>query len=199
MHDLVLWYLTSLKIYCVDFHFLQPPSRLQATGFFKLNHYTGIHQMTKLCTLHVLLSGASHQHWQCMVSAVRNVSSEKKPHVTKNLYKTSLAFHVFHRLTEWLRLKGTSGGHLIQPLAQAEIPRGGCPGPSPGFYRSPRREPPVSVQTPSKEVKQNKTKKHFLTLRGNLLCSSLYPLLLVLTLGTTEECLHAFCTVPSST
>lgn len=36
-----------------------------------------------------------------------------------------------HRTTAWLRLEGSSGGHLVQP-------RAGCPGPRPaGFWRSP--------------------------------------------------------------
>lgn len=36
-----------------------------------------------------------------------------------------------HKTTEWQRLVGTSGGHLVQPPAQAGSPRAGCPGPCP--------------------------------------------------------------------
>lgn len=33
-----------------------------------------------------------------------------------------------HRITEWLRLEGTPGGHLVHPRAQAWTPRAACPG-----------------------------------------------------------------------
>lgn len=34
-------------------------------------------------------------------------------------------------MTKWLRLKGTSGGHLLYLPAQVVIPTPGCPGLSP--------------------------------------------------------------------
>lgn len=33
-----------------------------------------------------------------------------------------------HRITEWLRLTGTFGGHLVHPSAQAGPPEASCPG-----------------------------------------------------------------------
>lgn len=44
-----------------------------------------------------------------------------------------------YRITDWLRLAGTSGGHLVQPPAQAGIAGAGCPKVHPGgFWWSPR-------------------------------------------------------------
>ena len=40
-----------------------------------------------------------------------------------------------HRSTEGLGWEGTSGGHLVQPHAQAGPPRAGCPGPHPDGIR----------------------------------------------------------------
>lgn len=37
-----------------------------------------------------------------------------------------------HRITEWLRLTETSGGHLVHPSAQAAPPEASCPGPRVG-------------------------------------------------------------------
>lgn len=34
---------------------------------------------------------------------------------------------MYYRITGWLRLEGTSGGHLIQPPAHAGPPSAGCP------------------------------------------------------------------------
>jgi len=62
-----------------------------------------------------------------------------------------------HRITEQLRLKGTSGGHWSHPAAQRG-PRGaGCPGPCPDYFSiSPRMKTPqplweicARVQSPS--------------------------------------------------
>lgn len=45
--------------------------------------------------------------------------------------------------SEGFRLEGTSGGHLVQPPAQAGTPGAGCPGPcTGGFRRAPRRQTP---------------------------------------------------------
>lgn len=41
----------------------------------------------------------------------------------------SLILNVFYRITEWLRLGGTSGCHWVQSPAQAGTHTAGCPGP----------------------------------------------------------------------
>lgn len=49
----------------------------------------------------------------------------------------------YHRTTKWLRLAGTSKGHLVQHPAQAGSIRASCPGPCPDyFWTSPSRKTP---------------------------------------------------------
>lgn len=45
----------------------------------------------------------------------------------------------YHRVTEWLRLEGTSSGHLAQPLGQEGSPTASCPGRCPGSFSISQR------------------------------------------------------------
>lgn len=45
-----------------------------------------------------------------------------------------LALLTSHRITGWLRLEVTSGGHLVQPTAQVGPPTTNCPGPHPNGF-----------------------------------------------------------------
>ena len=50
-------------------------------------------------------------------------------------------FSFNYRITEWLRLAGTSGYHLVQTQVQVGSPRASCPVPCPDvFWISPRME-----------------------------------------------------------
>jgi len=50
---------------------------------------------------------------------------------------------IYHRITDWSGLEGTSGDHPAQPPAQAGSPRAGCRGPCPGGSGiSPEKETP---------------------------------------------------------
>lgn len=46
-----------------------------------------------------------------------------------------------YRITKWLRVEGTYGGHPVQGPAQTRTPRAGCPGLCPdGLWSSPGRK-----------------------------------------------------------
>lgn len=52
----------------------------------------------------------------------------------------------FLRITDWLMLEGTSGGHQVHPPAQPGPPRTSFPGPCPDtFWVSPRTEMDMSM------------------------------------------------------
>lgn len=52
-----------------------------------------------------------------------------------NIKTKQVHVHLILYVTEWLRLEGISGGHLVQPSAQAEPSGAGCSGPYPGSHR----------------------------------------------------------------
>jgi len=80
---------------------------------------------------------------------------------------------------------------LSKPPAQAGPPGTGCPGPRPGpFLISPRMKTPQSLwATRYQCLVTLSIKKHFLVFRQTLLCFSLCPLPLALSLHTTEKSL----------
>lgn len=86
---------------------------------------------------------------------------------------------MFHTHTEWLRLAVSSGGRLVQPPAQAWPPKADCLG------LCPEKETPQ----PLGNLCQCSVQKSFLIFKMNPLRSSLCPLHLVLTVGTTERSL----------
>lgn len=89
-----------------------------------------------------------------------------------------------HGITDWLKLEGTSWGHLVQPPSSRRLPR---------------------IRWLLKISKENNTtaslgnlylcsvthrlKKNFLIIRETILCFNLCPLPLVLLLGTTGKSL----------
>lgn len=78
-------------------------------------------------------------------------------------------------ITEWLRVAGTSGGHLVQAPAQAGPPRAGLTG---SLWVS------LGMETPRPLWAACTTDWCFPMLRGNLLGLSLCPLPFILSLGT---------------
>lgn len=54
--------------------------------------------------------------------------------VQAKCYEHSLIFLLFHRITEWCRLEGTSGGCLSNPPAEAGAPRPHWPGTCPDDF-----------------------------------------------------------------
>lgn len=95
---------------------------------------------------------------------------------------------LYHSIVEQQNSWGWKG--LSSPSAptsaQADTPRAGCSRPCPsGSWRSPWRKSDNLCQCSFSHIAQ----KSFLMFRGNFLCSSLYPLPLVLTLSTTEKSL----------
>ena len=63
-------------------------------------------------------------------------------------------YNLFHRITEWQGLEGTSVGLPVHPPAEAGSPRAGCTGPCPGG----------SGISPEKETSQPQS--HFVRLKG---------------------------------
>ena len=119
-------------------------------------------------------------------------SGEKRQKANTPL--ASIAAVITHRITEWLRLKGTSAGHLVQPPCPSMATQSQLP-------RSTSRQ----LLTLSKDGKSTtsgvnllqcsvtlREKKCFLMFRGNILCLSLCPVPLVLSLGSTRESLAPF-------
>jgi len=75
-----------------------------------------------------------------------------------------------YKTVEWLRLEGTSGGHLVQLPAQAVSPAAGCPIPcSDGFWISLGMETPQPLfDNLSQCSVMLRVKKDFLMFIGSL-------------------------------
>ena len=77
------------------------------------------------------------------------------------------------RLTKWLRLAGTCGGHLAESPTQAGSPRASCPAPCPdGFWVLPRTE---IVQRPWVTCSSARSPSHWKTVSwctGRMPCVS---------------------------
>lgn len=101
----------------------------------------------------------------------------------------------YQRITEWVRLEVTPGGHLVPGLVQTGPRTSSSSGPSSDdFQVSPIVETPVSLENLCQCLVTLIAKKYFLMFRGNVMCFRLCPLSLVLSLKTPEECLlHLLC------
>jgi len=84
-------------------------------------------------------------------------------------------------ILEWLRLDWTSGGPLVQPPCSG---RASCPGLCPGSISKDGDSTALLGNLHQCSVT---VKKHFVMFRGNISCFGLGPLLLVLSLSTTEK------------
>lgn len=84
-----------------------------------------------------------------------------------------------HMMTEWLKLEGTTGCHLVQPPGQEEPPTACCQGQCPEnfknwkFQKSPRMK---TAQTLGATFGSSQSPHSEKVLRGNLLHFSLRPL-----------------------
>ena len=96
--------------------------------------------------------------------------------------------HVSYRITEWLTLEETSEGHLVQNSATAGSPRASCPGPCPaGFLITPCMETSQPLWVPCSSSHSHS--KSFLMFRWSIICFTVCPLPLVLSLSTTGNSL----------
>lgn len=90
------------------------------------------------------------------------------------------------RTTEWLRLKGTSGDHVVQLSVQTGSPVIYCPGLCPeGFWISSGKQTSQPVGTTCSVTLM--VKNYFLMFNWNNFCCSLCLLLLILLMDTTKK------------
>lgn len=88
----------------------------------------------------------------------------------------------YYIITEWQMLEGTSGGHSVQLSCSSKFTQSMVTETVPGgIWRSPWRETPQPLGNLCQCSIIHIVKKWFLVFRQYLLCSSLCPLLLVLT------------------
>lgn len=104
-------------------------------------------------------------------------------HVTK---WCRISWSAIHRITEWLKLKGTSGDHMVHAHAQSGSPTGCCPVACRWFWSiSKAGDSTVYLGNFCQCSVTLIVNKCFLIFRGNLPYFSLLPL--VLSLGTTKK------------
>jgi len=109
------------------------------------------------------------------------------------LMRSFQELHV-HRITEWLKLKGTSGGHLVQPLCPSKTTKSKL---SMIVCRwlliiSKDGDTTISLGNLCRCSVTLTVKMSFLMFRCDLLCFSLCPVSPVQSQGTTEESLAPF-------
>lgn len=85
---------------------------------------------------------------------------------------------------------GTTGSHLVQTSAQVGTPRKGCPNRvQESFEALQGGDSSTSLDNLCQGFVTCTAQKYCLVFKGNILCSSLCPLPLLLSLGTTEKSL----------
>lgn len=90
-----------------------------------------------------------------------------------------------HRPAEWLWLGGTSGGHLVLTSGQVRSCRISCPGLcADGFWIFKSMDTPQPFGATCTHAQSPSCYKCFLMIGGKVLCFSLCPLSLVLSLDT---------------
>ena len=80
---------------------------------------------------------------------------------------------MYHRITGWLTLVGTSGGHVVRPLLQQGHPEQGAQGHTQLALEDPQGGDPTDSGQPVPVLHHPHSTEVFLVFRGNLLCSSL--------------------------
>lgn len=97
-------------------------------------------------------------------------------------------------ITEWLRLERISVGLLVQHPCSSRITYSRLPRPCPyGFWRAPRMETQQPLQaTCARQCSITTQWRSASWCLDRALCSSLFPLPLTLSLGTTEKSMTLF-------
>ena len=98
---------------------------------------------------------------------------------------------MYHRITEWSGLEGTSVGHPAQPSCRSRVNHSRLHSTASSRVLSISREgdSTTSLGSLGQGSVTLRGKKFFLVFSWSFLCFSLCPLPLVLSLGTTEQSL----------